>query len=135
MSTVLPPASGPAYVRTEVTAGIVAGVPFSSTNVNQLFGLTALVSPSFRVTLTCARPAPSLGSFAGTASEPGGIWAEIVVGPVTLNAALGSSTAPTWTLLTSGVPFCSKFVPVIVTDVAEAVEPTAGVTLVIVGRV
>src|SRR5262245_48489502 len=84
--TLLPRASGPAYVWTPVTVGSGCEEPLSSTKLNQLFTLAALVSPSFSVTVTCTRPAPSVGSFAGTKEEPGGIVAVIVVGLVTVNA-------------------------------------------------
>src|SRR5947208_15921080 len=84
-STVLPPASGPAYVCTPVTVGSGCEEPLSSTKVNQLFTLAALVSPSFSVTVTCTRPAPSVGSCGEVKERPGGIVAVIVVGLVTVN--------------------------------------------------
>ena len=107
----------------------------SSTKVNQLFTLAALVSPSFSVTVTCTRPAPSVGSCGEVKERPGGIVAVIVVGLVTVNDPEESSASPTWMFATTGLPFCSNFVPVIVTPVDVEVKPMEGLRLVTVGRV
>ena len=68
----MPPASVPAKVWTPVTVGSAAAEPLSSTNVNPVFMLTALVSPSLSVTVTWYSPAPSVWSFGGTKDEAAG---------------------------------------------------------------
>ena len=98
--------------------------------------LTALVSPSFSVTVTWYSPAPSVWSFGGTNDEAAGKSAMICVGLSTVNCPDVSSTPPTWRFATSGTPLCSKFVPVIVTLVSGPdVRPEAGLRFVTVGRV
>ena len=119
-----------------MTDGFGCDEPFSSTNVNQLFALGAVVSPFVSVTVTWYRPAPSVWSFGGvTSAASGGNSASIVVGLVTFTNAEGTTKLPTATLATWGTPLSSKLLPVIVTSVLLFVGPNPGETLLIVGLV
>ena len=84
------PVSGPAYVCTLVTVGSGCDEPLSSTYVNQLFTLTALVSPSCSVTVTCTRPAPSVWSLGGITSAAAGNVTVMWLASLTLKSAAGT---------------------------------------------